>query len=65
MAVCTIQPVQSSTFLSLSLECSPCFERTCRFGHYNCLRLLEPGKVIAALHSLGGPNLIDIVAEVD
>jgi len=47
------------------IECSPCFDRTCRFGHYNCLRLLEPGRVIAALHSLGGPNLIDTVAEVD
>jgi heptosyltransferase-2 len=47
------------------IECSPCFDRTCRFGHYNCLRLLAPGKVIAALHSLGGPNLIDTVAEVD
>ena len=49
----------------LGLECSPCFDRTCRFGHYNCLRLLEPGKVIAALHSLSGPDLIDTVAEVD
>ncbi|HEN8733196.1 TPA: lipopolysaccharide heptosyltransferase II [Pseudomonas putida] len=47
------------------IECSPCFDRTCRFGHYNCLRLLEPGKVIAALHSLSGPDLIDTVAEVD
>ena len=49
----------------LGIECSPCFDRTCRFGHYNCLRLLEPGKVIAALTHLGGPNLIDVLAEVD
>ncbi|MDZ3994969.1 ADP-heptose--LPS heptosyltransferase 2 [Pseudomonas sp. Teo4] len=47
------------------IECSPCFERTCRFGHYNCLRLLEPEKVIAALTRLGGPNIIDVLAEVD
>ncbi|WP_165681164.1 lipopolysaccharide heptosyltransferase II [Metapseudomonas otitidis] len=36
----------------LELECSPCFERTCRFGHYNCLRQLKPRPVIEALERL-------------
>jgi heptosyltransferase-2 len=36
----------------LGIECSPCFERTCRFGHYNCLRLLEPQRVDDALGRL-------------
>ncbi|MFA1026813.1 ADP-heptose:lipooligosaccharide heptosyltransferase II [Pseudomonas syringae pv. helianthi] len=36
----------------LGIECSPCFERTCRFGHYNCMRLLEPDAVIQALNRL-------------
>lgn len=36
----------------LGLECSPCFERTCRFGHYNCLRQLKPRPVIEALERL-------------
>jgi heptosyltransferase-2 len=36
----------------LGLECSPCFDRTCRFGHYNCLRLLEPDAVIQALGNM-------------
>lgn len=49
----------------LDIECSPCFERTCRFGHYNCLRLLEPPAVIAALRRLPGAALIDVLAEVD
>ncbi|MGE8043816.1 lipopolysaccharide heptosyltransferase II [Pseudomonas monteilii] len=49
----------------LGIECSPCFERTCRFGHYNCLRLLEPPAVLAALRQLPGAALIDVVAEVD
>jgi heptosyltransferase-2 len=36
----------------LGLECSPCFERTCRYGHYNCLGQLKPRPVIEALDRL-------------
>ena len=36
----------------LGLECSPCFDRTCRFGHYDCLRLLQPSLVQDALDRL-------------
>lgn len=28
--------------VSLGLDCSPCFERVCPFGHTNCLEKLEP-----------------------
>jgi heptosyltransferase II len=35
------------------LECSPCLARTCRFGHYNCLREVEPKEVLEALSALG------------
>jgi heptosyltransferase-2 len=38
----------------LGLECSPCFDRTCRFGHYNCLRQLMPDAVNDALQRLQG-----------
>ena len=38
--------------VQLGIECSPCFDRTCRFGHYNCMCLLEPGAVIQALGRL-------------
>ncbi|NWB90887.1 lipopolysaccharide heptosyltransferase II [Pseudomonas agarici] len=38
----------------LGLDCSPCFDRTCRFGHYNCLRQLMPASVNEALQRLQG-----------
>lgn len=39
--------------ISLNLECSPCFQRTCPLGHTNCLVQLNPdriGETIADLH---------------
>ena len=36
------------------LECSPCLARTCRFGHYDCLKEITPEDAIGALVSLGG-----------
>lgn len=44
----------------LGIECSPCFDRTCRFGHYNCLRELKPRPVVEALG-----RLVPDAAEVD
>jgi lipopolysaccharide heptosyltransferase II len=35
------------------IECSPCLARTCRFGHYECLRLVTPEEVADALERLG------------
>jgi heptosyltransferase-2 len=33
----------------LQLDCMPCFERTCRFGHHGCLARVPPARVEAAL----------------
>lgn len=33
----------------LALSCSPCFERTCPLGHLNCLKQIQPGRVIQHL----------------
>jgi heptosyltransferase-2 len=33
----------------LQLDCMPCFDRTCRFGHYRCLTEVAPARVEAAL----------------
>lgn len=35
----------------LALECSPCFERECPLGHLNCLRGLEPNKIMVQLNN--------------
>jgi heptosyltransferase-2 len=35
------------------LACSPCLARTCRFGHYDCLRQIGPDDVTQALGLLG------------
>ena len=35
------------------IECSPCLARTCRYGHYNCLREIAPGEVAQRLAALG------------
>ncbi|MBT8144581.1 MAG: lipopolysaccharide heptosyltransferase II [Gammaproteobacteria bacterium] len=34
-----------SEILWLQIDCSPCFDRTCRFGHYRCLRDIKPTSV--------------------
>ncbi len=31
----------SASILYLKVACSPCFDRTCRYGHYRCLRAIS------------------------
>lgn len=32
--------------ITLNLDCSPCFGRTCKFGHTNCLQQITPAEVM-------------------
>jgi heptosyltransferase-2 len=34
----------------LGLECSPCFERECRYGHYNCLKKIDVDLVYSLIN---------------
>jgi heptosyltransferase-2 len=36
------------------IECSPCLARTCRFGHYDCLKRISVEGALEALASVGG-----------
>jgi heptosyltransferase-2 len=34
----------------LGLECSPCFERVCKYGHYNCLKKIDVDMVYSLIN---------------
>ena len=36
----------------LNLDCSPCWDRECRYGHYNCLKNIEVQQVYESAHKL-------------
>ncbi|MEO5843967.1 MAG: lipopolysaccharide heptosyltransferase II [Caldimonas sp.] len=40
----------------LQLDCMPCFDRTCRFGHYRCLTSVAPDRVEAALSQVASAS---------
>lgn len=36
----------SAMVYRIDLDCSPCFQRTCRFGHYKCLHDIQPDTIL-------------------
>lgn len=63
-------PPMSATarIAKIELACSPCFQRTCPVGHWNCMRQLEPDHVWehidALLASQSGPAAAPVAADV-
>ena len=43
---------EQAAIVSLNLDCSPCFERTCPYGHTDCLEKMEPERVWQAAQPL-------------
>ena len=43
----------SKKLISTDIECRPCFERECRFGHLRCLTEIKPVRVLDAITSFG------------
>jgi len=39
---------EKAAVVTLGMPCAPCFARTCRFGHYDCLRRLTAEEVLKA-----------------
>lgn len=42
-----------STIIYRRIACSPCLQRTCRYGHYRCLEQISPQEVMEALDHMG------------
>ncbi len=42
------------TVIQHKVPCSPCFDRECRFGHYDCMTKVTPAEVAAAVLKTAG-----------
>ena len=51
---------ESAVILEQQLECQPCFDRQCRFGHYDCLKGIGVDDVLATevFADQGGDNAV-------
>ncbi len=39
-----------AAIVKLDIPCSPCFERTCPLGHFNCMMQLKPDRILFEAH---------------
>lgn len=43
---------KQAKIVKTSIDCSPCFARACKFGHYNCLKQVTPENVLNEIKAL-------------
>jgi heptosyltransferase-2 len=48
---CTPPLTENKRVIYRAVDCSPCPARRCPFGHYRCLREIEPAEVLEAVHA--------------
>jgi heptosyltransferase-2 len=47
----------AARIVRIELPCSPCFQRVCPLGHFNCMMKLDPGLVFSEIERIdAGPN---------
>ncbi|HEY9446730.1 MAG TPA: lipopolysaccharide heptosyltransferase II [Burkholderiales bacterium] len=49
----------AATIMKLDIPCSPCFERTCPLGHFDCMNRLKPELVYDRLRAVLAPASAD------
>ena len=50
---------EAATIMKLDIPCSPCFERTCPLGHFDCMNRLRPENVYDRVRALLAPVSAD------
>jgi lipopolysaccharide heptosyltransferase II len=55
----------NSIVLRRLLACVPCEEAQCRYGHWNCLKLVKPSQVIEAVKMVAAANRSPLTAHRD